>query len=301
MADDDFTRKRIQFSFEESLYDSNQDWWSLWAWYSFLSDKLRLHGLYHSPMTPEEVPDEWVYAVATMLSNVKSVVMDSMNPPLQYNHVLLAWPDFEADTGHIYKGRFSLACHLAGLKELPRSNVASFYALQSKLVDENLPAMLVISYNAASLGITLNWNDPDTFAFPEQLVESTQHGAESALLDIDPARYWEEVKVLLKRVIGAGPLECLLLLGSHASDPSLLQAIKDVIERRQGSGPSIPQCGIPSRSQGTEDEDNPVFAVARRASEVAKVGMETGFFRCMEPDAVTMSNEQVQDRRHSEL
>lgn len=253
-------------------------------------------------MTPEEPPDEWVYAVAAMLSNIKSVAMDPVNPPLQYNHVLLTWPDFEADTGHIYKDRFRLACHLAGLEQLPRSNVVSFYALQSEWVDQNPSAMLVISYNAASLGITLKYRSPDSIAFPEQLVESPQHGAEHTLRDTDPARYWAEVKVLLETVIGTRTVDCLLLLGSHAPDPSLLQAIKDVVQRHQESDPSIPNCCMLSVSQGEGDEDSPMFTAARRASEVARIGMETGSFMWKEPDdGVTMSSEGVQDKGHSEL
>lgn len=60
-----------------------------------------------------------------------------------------------ADTAHIYKDRFELACRVAGLEGIDQGNIASIYALLYEGTHKtDLAAMLVISYNTASLGIT---------------------------------------------------------------------------------------------------------------------------------------------------
>lgn len=259
-------------------------------WYRFLSDKLQpiLNGRVALP--EKERPDDWVYTMAYMLSEIKSAAIDPMEPPLKFNHVLLSWPDFEFDTGHLYRGRIQLACRLAGLELMPRSNVVSFYALESEWIDEwedqTEAAMLVISYNAASLGITWNYRAPHGIPIPERLLESPHHGAEDALRVTNPAQYWTEVQDLLETVIETGPVDCFRLLGTNAGDPGLLQAIQDVIQRREGGDFSISLCGMPSmsRDEGDEDEDDPVFLAARIVSETAKVGMETRIFECLGTD-----------------
>ncbi|KAJ5134795.1 hypothetical protein N7476_002000 [Penicillium atrosanguineum] len=161
------TMKRIELPLPNKVLN---DWWSPWMWYRFLSDKLQpiLNGRVVPP--EEEQPDDWVYTVAYMLSKIKSTAIDPIEPPLKFNYVLLSWPDFEFDTGHLYRGRIQLACRLAGLELMPRSNVVSVFAPASEYNDEwgnqAEATMLVISYNAASLGITWNYSPPLWYTNP---------------------------------------------------------------------------------------------------------------------------------------
>ncbi|RHZ46014.1 uncharacterized protein CDV56_103778 [Aspergillus thermomutatus] len=272
-----------------------------WEWYRFISGKL--HQLINPPAVPiAELPDDWVYAIAAMLSEIKSAALDTLVPPLKYNYVRLTWPDFEADTGHIYKGRFELACRVAGLEGIGQGNIASYYALQHEgTYESDQAAMLVISYNAASLGITLNTlvdGDADC-PWPLRLVEDGDHAAEHALLQKDPAKYWHEVRDLLRTAIGNETVDCLLLLGSHARDPGLFRAVRDVLEGQPGINLSILDRYNPAIPHDSQDEDEPLFTVAREGSIVARYGMETGFYVCIELPSCIASDEE-QDG-HSEL
>ncbi|GIJ92509.1 hypothetical protein Asppvi_001787 [Aspergillus pseudoviridinutans] len=275
------------------------NWRSPWEWYRFIAGKLAQ--LINPPSVPiAELPDDWVYTIAAMLSTIKLAALDTLVPPLQYNYVLLTWPDFEADTGHIYKGRFELACRLAGLEDLGRSNIASYYALRNRGTHgSDHPAMLVISYNAASLGITLNTllDEDEAFPWPLRLVEDSDHAAEHALLQKDPAKYWHEVRDLLRMVIGNETVD-YHLLGSHARDHGLFQAVKDVLEGQPDANLSILDRYDPAIPHENQDKDEPLFTLARKASRAARHGMETGFHVCIELPSCIVSDEEDE---HSEL
>ncbi|KAF7168435.1 hypothetical protein CNMCM5623_001488 [Aspergillus felis] len=272
-------------------------------WYRFISEKLsQLRQLISPPVVrTEELPDDWIYTIAAMLSEIKSAALDTLVPPLKYNDVYLTWPDFVAGTGHNYKSRFGLACRLAGLEGIG-GNVASSHALKhERTYESDLDAMLVISYNAASLGITLNppLDGDRDFPWPLRLVEDGGHAAEHELLQKDPAKYWQEVRGLLRTVIGNETVDYLLLLGSHARDPGLFQAVKDVLEGQPDIDLSILDRYNPAIPHDSQDEDEPLFMLARVASMIARVGMETGFQYCIElPSCIALKEE---EDRHSEL
>jgi hypothetical protein len=276
-------------------------------WRRFISEKFhQIIELLNPPAVRiEELPDDWVYTIASMLSKIKSAALDTLVPPLQYNYVHLTWPDFEADTGHIYKDRFGLACRLAGLGGIGEGNIgniASKYALlYERTRESDLAAMLVINYNAASLGITLNTlmeGDRD-FPWPLRLVEDSGHAAEDELLQTDPANNWREVRDLLRTVIGDEIVDYLLLLGSHARDPGLFQAVRDVLEGQPDVDLSILDRYNPAIPRESQDKDEPLFTVAREASRVARFGMETGFQHCIElPSCIAL---QAEEDGHSEL
>ncbi|KAF7125334.1 hypothetical protein CNMCM5793_001512 [Aspergillus hiratsukae] len=264
-------------------------------WHRFISEKL--HQLMNPPAVRiEELPDDWIYDIAAMLSEIKSAALDILVPPLKYNYVGLTWPDFEAGTAHIYKDRFELACRVAGLEGIS-ANIASNYALlYERTRKKGLAAMLVINYNAASLGITLNTplhGDRD-FPWPLRLVKDGDHAAEHELLQKDPAKYWREVRDLLRTVIGNETVDYLVLLGSHARNPGLFEAVKDVLEGQPDVDLSILDRYDPAISREGQDEDESLFTVAREASIVARVGMETGFHYCIElPSCVESDKEEV--------
>lgn len=50
-----------------------------------------------------------------MLSSLKSAI-HTLHPPVLHNMVIVSYPDFEADTSHIYQSRFQIACQEAGLE-----------------------------------------------------------------------------------------------------------------------------------------------------------------------------------------
>ncbi|GFF44128.1 hypothetical protein IFM46972_07445 [Aspergillus udagawae] len=161
--------------------------------------------------------------------------------------------------------------------------------------------MLVINYNAASLGITLNTpmdGDRD-FPWPLRLAEDGGHAAESELAQNDPAKFWHEVRDLLRTVIGNETVDYLLLLDSHARDPGLFQAVKDVLEDQADINLSILDRYNPAIPHDSQDEDEPLFTVARAASRIARFGMETGFHACIEPPSCIASDQE--EDAHSEL
>jgi hypothetical protein len=162
-------------------------------------------------------------------------------------------------------------------------------------------AMLVINYNAASLRITLNtpiYGDRD-FPWPLRLVEDGGHAAEHELLQNNPTRYWREVRDLLRTVIGNETVDYLLLLGSHARNPGLFAAVKDVLEGQPDVDLSILDRYNPAIPRESQDEDEPLFTVAREASRVARFGMETGFQYCIElPSCIAL---QAEEDGHAEL
>ncbi|KAJ0415246.1 hypothetical protein BJY00DRAFT_318007 [Aspergillus carlsbadensis] len=243
-------------------------WWEFRAWYTTTDT--------HIPPDPYQ-PDKWVDIVADTLSAIKSDILAPLN--LQgYDHVFTTWPDFEANTGSLYKMRFRLACQRAGLQHLD-GDVASYHALQYDGIpadqDEDLDlapsgprAMLVINSNAASLGVTLVVREVGML-WPRRLVESPEHGA--ALCN--GSTYWESVKALLDDVIQDEPVDHILLLGSHAYDADLIRAVYEVIGQHANINSSILdryRASALDLELNLRDGDLPVFMAARRGAGVAR-------------------------------
>jgi hypothetical protein len=80
------------------------NWRLVREWRRFIAEKFHelINLINPTAVRIEELPDDWVYTIASMLSKIKSAALDTLVPPLQYNYVHLTWPDFEADTG-IYR------------------------------------------------------------------------------------------------------------------------------------------------------------------------------------------------------
>jgi hypothetical protein len=249
------------------------------------------------------VQDNSVKAIAAMLSDIKSGAMDVLDPPLKYNNrALLSWPDFEYEFAHT--DRFQLASSLAGLDGFSRhGSWASRFALRQERLSEacydpekdmedmlcdsslpNLPIVLVINYNIASLGVTLHTRLGGDTPFPERLMESPALGASfaNATCQGDSTEYWIKVKESFASVIGNTTIDYILLLGSHARDPKLLGAIKGVMDRCGNSDPSILDRYMAYRSL-PDDEASELFAAARGAAVSARFGMETDWKACDEP------------------
>jgi hypothetical protein len=238
-------------------------WWTLRAW-------LTTQPLPETAPDPYQ-PDRWVDVVADTLSTIKSEILDPLGST-GYDRVFTTWPDFEAGTGSLYRVRFRLACRRAGLHHLD-GEIISWHALgydgivveQGGDEDDQASgprAMLVISYNAASLGITLNIRDGGII-WPRRLVERPEHGA---ALNND-STYWESFKHLLEDVIQDEPVDHILILGSHAYDADLIQAIHDVLEQHENINSSILE-RYHGPSANIHDEYLPVFMAARQAAAV---------------------------------
>jgi hypothetical protein len=238
-------------------------WWAIRAWFTTDPDP---------PSDPYQ-PDRWVDAVADTLSSVKSNILDTFDSAGP-DRVFTTWPDFEGGTGSLYRVRFRLACRLAGLDHLD-GEIASYHALgyDGIVVDDDHDedgapsgprAMLVISYSAASLGVTLNIRDGG-IVWPRRLVESPDLGAARN----SEATYWQSVKLLLEEVVQDEPVDHILLLGPQAYDADLIRAVRDVVEQHENINSSILE-----RYRGvdldTRDENLPVFMAARQAAAVAR-------------------------------
>lgn len=82
-------------------------------------------------------------------------------------------------------------------------------------------------------------------------------------------------------MIGNETVNYLVLLGSHARNLGLFKAVKDILEGQPDVDLSILDRYDPAISRDSQDEDEPLFTVAREASIVAKSGIETGFHYCI--------------------
>ncbi|KAL2811820.1 hypothetical protein BDW59DRAFT_155448 [Aspergillus cavernicola] len=171
-------------------------WWIPWATYP----------------DPIPIPDHYT-AIGSMLATLKLSVLDPLEPPLKYNSVYLSVPDIPNADWH-YTRRFELPCSLAGL-EMLGGRVATSHALRYNGVkdwvgpgDEPPPHidffyprnMLTISYNAASLGITLSTRDAGWLFTGGRVHQSTRLGADNVNKIMG---YWDEVRKLSANIIGA--------------------------------------------------------------------------------------------------
>ncbi|KAL3441088.1 hypothetical protein BJX65DRAFT_289319 [Aspergillus insuetus] len=239
-------------------------WWALRAWY----------GIDTETVPDPYQPDGWVDVVADTLSSIKSDILNPLGST-GYDQIFTTWPDFEASTGSLYRVRFRLACRRAGFEHLD-GEIVSWHALGYDGIvleqdededDEALDprAMLVISYNAASLGITLNIRDGGV-VWPRRLIESLEHGAAQSN---GSSAYWDSVKLLLGEVIQDEPVDHILLLGSHAYEADLIRAVQDVVEQHENIKASILE-RYHGQAVDARDENLPMFMAARQAAAVAR-------------------------------
>jgi hypothetical protein len=139
-----------------------------------------------------------------MLLDLKNLTL-AVQPSIVHNLVILSYPDFKARTHHIYKDRFLIACDQAGLEQLSTiSKVMSQAALEYYDIvncedgtldplwhdssDEQISAVLIVTYNEASLGTTL-LNRWFGMLIPDRVGENFNHGASSLLRSEDEVRY----------------------------------------------------------------------------------------------------------------
>lgn len=153
----------------------------------------------------------------------------------------------------------------------------------------NLPNIIVVNHKAAILGVTFNtrfWGTPWT----ARLTENPTLGAGQALLgnttdSVDLASYWTKVEETIASVIGNATVDYLILLGTHARYPDLFEAIRNVINTRDDIDLSILDRYTTTTSSSMQDgEVTALFTGAREAAIEARVGMESGFVLCDEPE-----------------
>jgi hypothetical protein len=273
----------------ETQYIPYTEWWWPVVWARFrIQNAISPPNL--DPIYPEPIPDHYI-AIASMLSDIKSSVLDPLDPPLKYNKVALSVPDAPALMYEIVN-RFELPCSLAGLEMLGGS-LASLHALKYDGVDDwwgpgNEPpphidfyyprTMLTISFNAASLGVSLSTRDLGS-RDPVKAFQSSRHGADN-VQEIDGV--WNEVQELLTTTIGDAPVDHVLLIGSHARDKGLVQVLSSVVEQSGNMNPSLLD-----RYRGNASEDDKqeaLYASANQATWSARWGMKSGYGFCIVPD-----------------
>ncbi|KAL2813981.1 hypothetical protein BJX63DRAFT_207085 [Aspergillus granulosus] len=291
-------------------YPLNKYWKQPWAWwYNLLIWRRELvNGFYHQN-PPEYFSDDWIRAITAMLSEVKSAAVDPIDPKLDFNEVSLSWPDALYGTRQIHEERFRLACYLAGLKSIRYAGtIVSKAALEYEGVDiygdELSPAepttVLVISYNAASLGITLWTREVYNDLQPLRAIESPAYGADYAQYG-DSRKYWAQAQDLMEDIIKGEPVDYVLLLGSHSQDPTLLNALKEVIDHHNNIQLSVMDRYLLPDLDLQQDKNRLLFYGARAAAAIARVGIETNFEYCWQPDWCILDEEEPVRYVRSEL
>jgi hypothetical protein len=233
--------------------------------------------------------------IADMLSDIKASI--NTVHQLKYPFITLSIPDFETDTGHLYALAFQIAAQEAGLEIFQSAKIASrsalaYYGIEDcygpyenpdpgcPSADERVNVVLSVSYNGASLGVTLltrwmterRWRHWGTF-WPARLSETPSLGGDSTLRFEDPDRYWDSIKDTIETSIGSEKVDKVILIGSHANDPGLRRIVDGLLGTTKDF--SLGAKG------GSEDA---LYFVARGAAVVARRGMVNGFDACLVPD-----------------
>ncbi|KAL2802613.1 hypothetical protein BJX63DRAFT_414697 [Aspergillus granulosus] len=271
---------------------------SLWTWPLFEAASPPAQPTY---LNPAAAHDEYA-SIVSMLSALKSLIFETAQPPLKYHSVYLSIPDIPY-AGWRYNHYFKFLCSLAGLEMLGSSS-ASLHALQYNGVknwygpgDEPPPHidffyphnMLTISYNAASLGVSLSTRDGGWVSTADRVNQSTRHGADNIHAIVG---YWDEVRALLLDVIGDAAIDYVLIIGSHAREGDLLQVLQNVITGHGNIDPSV----LDRYVQGPafkENKEADLFASAGQAAVLARFGMQTGYEACLVPDHCPVDDEDI--------
>jgi hypothetical protein len=120
--------------------------------------------------TPRIKINPWMIPITDMLSDIKTSI--NAVHQLKYPFIALSIPDFEADTGHIYELPFQIAAQEAGLELFQPAKITSrsalaYYGIEDcyspyesshrscPSADRRVNVVLSVSYNGASLGVTL--------------------------------------------------------------------------------------------------------------------------------------------------
>jgi hypothetical protein len=254
-------------------------------------------------MNKPTTDDPWIIAVAGMLAEIKSTVKARYG--LTYPFIVLSVPDFEADTGHIYKDRFELAAEHAGLELFLTVTLASrsalgFYGIGDCYEEETdgpdsycpppeerIDVVLSISYSEVSLGVTLlaRWMAGGLWGtfWPQRLSENLALGKGSPLRQQNPEKYWKDLKSVVEGSVKAGEsVDRVIFLGFEGGDEEdeLQRIVRDVVEKHKSDK------GAPPVEGGTDTgSGESLFAVARGAAMVARRGMVDGFDTCIMPDS----------------
>ena len=234
--------------------------------------------------------DPWINAVAEMISQLKDKAESSLN--FEIDKVILSFPTYLVNARDQYIGHFRAACQLAGVQEFGRSGIAArsvvqLYGIRGDGSDEEASGerpgpevnnVLFISYSSAGLEPSLLTGEFGVLfpneAFPERL----DLGANSALRKTNAFLYWKDVRGTIRRIIEPltpDQIERLVLIGDRATDPEFLQVLAKVFEFNSMVKPKTYQMS----------PDEHLFAAARGAAAIARVGLSTNWKACIPSDA----------------
>jgi hypothetical protein len=224
-----------------------------------------------------------------MLTKIWTVLQATECPPTS-NLITLSVPDFVSakytgginpkSTGGVYQERFRVAAMNAGLSHffgdiLTFASEAAF-DYHSLYEDAWLTeTILTVSYNGASLGMTLSidgWDEPPR----RRASELPIYGADPRLLVQGLDQYWAEVKVKIDEFVGEERVQRILMLGTLTRDAGLLRTLREVFQGK-GYGQIVEKGRV-----GLEtSEEGDVFTAARGAAKHARAGMMTDFDSCL--------------------
>jgi hypothetical protein len=274
-----------------------RSWWDPSTWFSGGAAS-------PPPLSPHSdsvlVPEDYA-PIVSMLAVVKSMIFDTVKPPLKYRSVYLSIPDIP-NAGWRYNGHISILCDLAGLEMLGGS-YASLHALHYHGVkhwfgpgDEPPPHidffyprnMLVISYNTASLTISLCTRHLGVID-PGRTTQSALHGADNMGAMVG---YWDGVQSLISDVIRKTLVDYVLVMGSHAREARLLRVLQDIVADHVNINASVLERYVQGPASKEEREAD-LFAAAGQAAVSARWGMQTGYIDCIAADDCPVDDEDV--------
>ncbi|KAF9883081.1 hypothetical protein FE257_004115 [Aspergillus nanangensis] len=221
-------------------------------------------------LIPDSIPiPDHVTAISSMLAILKSSVLDQLDPPLKYNNIVLSMPDISDRQGE-YADQFEISGYLAGLQPF-RCWAASRDALYYNGVEDwtgpgNKPPPHIDFFYPRNI-LTVSYNPNLTL------------GADKVDKVIG---YWDEVRRLLVDRIRDAPLDYIQLIGSHAYDRGLIQALRDVIGSRDNIDPAVLD-RYTQDNASKQNKEEALFASADGAAKVARYGMLGGLEGCFNP------------------
>jgi hypothetical protein len=231
-----------------------------------------------------------------VFSALKTVVQTKQL--LFYPLLIISIPDFEADTGHVYKDFFASLAERVGFKLLHSPMPASMRALEFYGIDdcwgspsspeppcppkeERSDVVLTITYSNVSFGVTLLTREVFEYSWgtmwPQSVCEAVDLGRDVLLREQEPEKYWGEIKnMILGTIKDAERVDTIIFLGPQGGDEELRKVVREVMDGH-GEGQAV----VAAAAQTAQES---LFIAARGSAAVARRGMIDGFDACLVPN-----------------
>ncbi|MCJ1472718.1 hypothetical protein MMC13_001367 [Lambiella insularis] len=246
--------------------------------------------------------DPWTIAVAGMIRQLKDTT--EANLGIDVTKVILSYPTYLVKVNNEFIGNFRAACQLVGVQEFRASAIASLrvvelYGIRATGSDEEangerpgpeVENALVISYSDAGLEGSLLTGEAGVL-FPHQAEsERFDLGAGSGLRTTNASAYWGALEEYVRKSISPlapNQVARLVLLGDRATDPMFLRSLA-----RLFTSNSL------TKTEAYEwPAEEHLFAAARGAAAVARVGLQSNWEYCIPLDYCARNPEETDHAR----